>query len=230
MAEIKTLKQEMIYYDKNGRKIKILKKDHNGYQRTFFKSIDGRVVLDLNAKTVVSVLTSNNTREIVQEAQSERVFKKYFNKILKCSKDPKVKKIIHLLNILAVVLLINMSIKNILLNETTNRFIKHLIVNYSGETVACFNGTESMPAASVKPYNDTITFIHFIINIMRGLVAAACALIMANTGLKIVTEENCDGQRETKKSLQKIFWALFLVFVGTGIAEFIGKRILSGQM
>lgn len=71
-------------------------------------------------------------------------------------------------------------------------------------------------------------FLNLIINIIRVLAVSICGLIAANTGLKVATDENVDGQREAKKAAGKILWALFLVFVGTSIAGIIGKRILGG--
>ena len=72
------------------------------------------------------------------------------------------------------------------------------------------------------------TFIGFIINIIRVISAVICSLIVANAGLKILTDENTDGVREAKKTANKILWALFLIFVGTSIASLIARKLLMG--
>lgn len=72
------------------------------------------------------------------------------------------------------------------------------------------------------------TFIDFIINIIRVIGAVICSLIVANAGLKILTDENTDGVREAKKTANKILWALFLIFVGTSIASLIARKLLMG--
>lgn len=72
------------------------------------------------------------------------------------------------------------------------------------------------------------TFIGFIINIIRVIAGVICSLIAANAGLKILTDENTDGVREAKKTANKILWALFLIFVGTSIANLITRKLLMG--
>ena len=73
-------------------------------------------------------------------------------------------------------------------------------------------------------------FIRYIIVAIRSLVTAICGMIAANSGLKLVTEDNLDGAREAKKSFQKILWALFLVFAGTALASLLAKRLLIGAI
>jgi len=71
-------------------------------------------------------------------------------------------------------------------------------------------------------------FIHFIINIIRGICISVTALLSANTGLKMLLEDRGDVMMEAKKLSQKILWSLFLTFGGTTLAEFISRRIMNG--
>lgn len=81
-----------------------------------------------------------------------------------------------------------------------------------------------------EEFHSVQEFIRYIIVAIRSLVTAICGMIAANSGLKLVTEDNLDGAREAKKSFQKIIWALFLVFAGTALASLLAKKLLIGAI
>lgn len=125
---------------------------------------------------------------------------------------------------------INHIAKKLYSNKKIKKLVKifgNLVLTYATFTLlpgTAFALEQTVVVAS--ELEEVKTFISFIINLIRVIASVICSLIAANAGLKILTEENADGIREAKKAANKILWALFLIFVGTSIANLITGRLL----
>jgi hypothetical protein len=93
------------------------------------------------------------------------------------------------------------------------------------KTIVMATGSEVQAVMGGNEIQQVQKFISVVITMIRGLAISISGLIAANAGLKLLTEENTDGPREAKKTFQKILWALFMVFVATGIATYFAMRL-----
>lgn len=244
MAEVIMLNSVLRRYEGLDQIVEI-KEYRSNKLRPAFKSINGEVIYDFRKNSINNNKDSlNQTKGLakpqIQELVKEIEVKEFqgtingiLSKVSAFAKNKKVRKIILKLVVLALVLALTLhgsaiagtvtgALGSVIENVTT-----HPIINLPEKAVACFAGETTITAAVVET-KDTYDFVEYIIKLMRGLIGIACGLIIANTALKIVTDENADGHREAKKSFQKIFWALFLAFAGVGIAKMIAKKVLLG--
>ncbi len=131
---------------------------------------------------------------------------------------------------------INYFLKKVYLLLSNRNLKKITIIMIMCSIVLCSNtvayaaesGQDIQVFMQADEFNQVQMFIRYLIMTIRGLVVSVCGLIAANSGLKLVTDDNLDGAREAKKSFQKIIWALFLAFAGTGIASLLARKLLFG--
>lgn len=121
----------------------------------------------------------------------------------------------------------------------SNKRVRRLVVIF-GTLMLTYAAYSILPIASVSAavleesitasaeYYQVKAFIDYIILIIRVLAGVICSLIIANAGLKTLTDENTDGVKEAKKVANKVLWALFLIFAGTSVAGLITKQLLLG--
>lgn len=112
-----------------------------------------------------------------------------------------------------------------------NKKIKKLIKMFG--TFVLIYSSFTMPVfanelAAMAEIEQVKNFINFVISMIRVLAGIICSLIAANSGLKMLTDENVDTTRECKKLVNKVLWSLFLIFVGTSLANMIAGKLLTG--
>lgn len=195
------LKQENTYYTKTGRKVHTIK--ING--QTVFRELDGEVIRDIRdqVKDETAVSIDMTFDEIKKDNKLMETAKKLYQ-------NKKIRKLIVTIGSLIIVYAFYSSLP--------------------GPAIPVMAATLEDPAA-INTWNEIAevkSFLNFVINLIRVLVVCVCGLIAANTGMKVATDENVEGQKEAKKAANKILWALFLVFVGTSIAKIIGEKLIRG--
>lgn len=196
------IKQENTYFTKTGKKVHVIK--INGM--TVYRTLDGEVIKDIrNSVKDETAITMDNV--CLEEIKKDNKLMDFAKKIYK---NKKIRKIIITIGTLIIMYAIYSSSPGIAITAMAST------IETAGEISAW------------KEIQEVNNFLNFVINLIRVLVVSACGLIAANTGIKISTDENVEGQKEAKKAANKILWALFLVFVGTSIAKVIGERLIRG--
>lgn len=190
-------KQDGTYYTKTGRKVHFIK--ING--ETVYRSLDGEVIKDIRDSVKDETTIHMTFEEINKDNTLMTIAKKLY-------KNKKIGKLVITLGTFILIYSIYSALPGVAIPTMAATL----------ETAS-----EMQTWSEIQQVRD---FLSFVINIIRLLVVAICALIAANTGLKVATDENVEGQKEAKKAAGKILWALFLVFVGTEIANIIGHKLI----
>lgn len=221
MATVTIIKKDIHYYDKNNNRIHSIKEFRNNKLRPVYKSKNNVVQYDLINYS--NRMFNFNTKQVLNEKMIENNIQDVFNKFFK-----KRKKLVNKIAVLFTVVLIIVCKQKMCFAFSANAEDTKYLINFTGNSVAC--AADNSKAVAACGFNESIRFVHYIINIMRGLIASLCGLNVASSALNIALEERCNVQLESKKVFQKIMWALFLAFAGTGIAELIAKKILLGEI
>lgn len=183
------LKSEVVYKNKLGQSIKVIKE--NGL--TIFRSIDGEIIRDLrkpigeyNYQTLEEISNDNKLMSIAR----------------KCYSNENIRKAVKVLGCFIIAYVI----AKVQVVST---------VAFAYEDLAVF-----------EEFTTVNRFIDMVISVIRTLSVGICALITANAGLSLLTDETTDGKSHVKKVVNKILWALFLIFAGTALASFFAKKLM----